>query len=113
MSQRIFVLHSLRPGVEPADYETWLRTVNMPIARRLEPVERVTMTRVSGLLMGEGEPPYQYVETLDVTDLDAYLAVLGDPELAQQSEEFARYVDEFVALLGEDIEDDAPPPADA
>jgi hypothetical protein len=53
------------------------------------------------------------METLDVTDLDAYLSVLGDPELAQQSEEFARYVDEFVALLGEDIEHDGAPAADA
>ncbi len=106
MAQRIFVLHTLREGVSPEQYETWLRTENMPIARRLDGVRSVSITRVSRDLMGDGTPPYEYVETLEVDDMAAYLATLGDPELERQSQEFARYVDEVVAFYGPDVEDE-------
>jgi DNA-binding Lrp family transcriptional regulator len=66
----MIVLVKLKEGVDPEDYERWILDSYAPAVRDLPSVEDWRDYRVSGLLGSDASPPYQYVVTLDVKDLD-------------------------------------------
>jgi hypothetical protein len=66
----MIVLVNLKEGVDPEDYERWILDSYAPFVRSLPSVEDWRDYRVSGLLGSDAAPPYRYVVTLDVRDLD-------------------------------------------
>jgi len=104
MAHRVFFLNRLREGVDPADYEDWIRRVDYPVARAQKPIEDYTVTRLEGTLSGEGESPYDYLEVIEVIDLDAYRALGSLPEFERLLEEWSQYVADAVMIHGEVID---------
>ncbi len=106
MAQRVFFLNKLREGVDPAAYERWVREVDYPFARRLPTIESYVVTRLDGLFEG-GEAPYDYLEVVEITELDAYRKSLdrgSSPELKQFFEEWSSFVGESLVVYGEVLE---------
>jgi hypothetical protein len=104
MAQRVFFLNRLREGAEPAEYEAWIRRVDYPVARAQGAIRSYTVTRIEGTLSGEGDSPYDYLEVIEITDLDSYRA-LGDlPDFEQLLQEWSQYVAEAVMIHGEVID---------
>ena len=66
----MIVLANLKDGVDPEDYERWILESYAPAARDLPSVEGWRDYRVSGLLGSDAAPPYQYVVTLEVNDME-------------------------------------------
>lgn len=66
----MIVLANLKDGVDPEDYERWILESYAPAVRDLTSVEDWRDYRVSGLLGSEAAPPYQYVVTLEVNDME-------------------------------------------
>ncbi len=66
----MIVLVNLREGVSPEDYERWVLESYAPAARELPSVGEWRDYRASGLLGSDAAPPYRYVVTLEVRDLD-------------------------------------------
>src|SRR6516162_798966 len=56
MATRVFFLNTLRQGVDPRDYERFVREVDYPFAARLETIRSYVVTRLDGLFEG-GDPP--------------------------------------------------------
>lgn len=105
MAVRVFFLNKLRDGVDPADYERWVREVDYPLARGLPAIERYDVARLDGMVQGDGRPPYDYLEVVDITDLEEYRASLsGGPEIEAFFADWSRFVGESVAVYGEVIE---------
>lgn len=69
----VIIRYKLNPGVTPADFEHWVRTVDQPILRGMARVEAFDTFRVERLLMGEGEPSANYIELFDIPDLDGFM----------------------------------------
>ena len=72
MSQRILVLFNLKPGKSVGDYEEWARTVDIPGVNGLSSVDEFSVFRCGKTLFTEQDPPYQYVEVLDVADMERF-----------------------------------------
>jgi REDY-like protein HapK len=106
MAERAFFLNTLHPGVDPADYEQFVRDVDYPFARRLPAIESYVVTRIDGMLEGDAQPPYQYLEVVEITGVEEYRAALDprDPEVAAFHQQWATFVQESVVLYGETIE---------
>jgi hypothetical protein len=105
MAQRVFFMNTLKPGVKPEDYEDWVRRVDYPIARKQESIQSYVVTRLDGMLNGDGDPPFQYLEVIEITDLDAYRGGMqGNPEFEKLLEEWGTYVADSVMVHGEVIE---------
>jgi hypothetical protein len=104
MAQRVFFLNRLREGVDPDEYEDWIRRVDYPVARAQGAITSYTVTRVEGTLSGEGESPYHYLEVIEITDLDAYRALGSLPEFEQLLQEWSQYVAEAVMIHGDVVE---------
>jgi hypothetical protein len=66
----MIVLVNLKEGVEPEDYERWVIESYAPAVRGLPSVEGWRDYRTTGLLGSDAAPPYRYVATLDIGDLD-------------------------------------------
>jgi hypothetical protein len=104
MAERVFFLNTLREGVDPYEYEDWIRRVDYPVARRQPAIESYVVTRLEGLVTGEGSPPYQYLEVIEVTSVDEYRAGLGNEELEALLREWSAYVEHSVAVHGVVVE---------
>ena len=104
MAKCVFFLNRLHDGADPAEYEEWIRRVDYPIARAQGAITSYTVARIEGTLSGEGKSPYDYLEVIEVSDLEAYRA-LGDlPEFEQLLQEWSQYVAEAVMIHGQVID---------
>ncbi len=66
----MIVLVNLKEGVEPEDYERWVLESYAPAVRGLPSVEDWRDYRATGLLGSDAAPPYRYIVTLAIGDLD-------------------------------------------
>ena len=104
MAHRVFFLNRLREGVDADEYESWIRRVDYPIARAQGAITSYTVTRIEGTLAGSGESPYDYLEVIEITDLEAYRALGSLPEFEQLLQEWSQFVAEAVMVHGEVID---------
>ena len=75
---RVFVLFNLRPDADPAEYEAWARARDLPGVRALPSIDDFTIHRATGLLGQPGaKAPYQYIEVIDIADLDGFWTDVG------------------------------------
>jgi len=68
----IIVLFNLKLGIDPAVYEQWARETDLPTVKGLSSIAGFTVHRSTGLLGSDATPPYQYVEIIDVADMDGF-----------------------------------------
>jgi hypothetical protein len=77
----MIVLANLKEGVDPEDYERWILDSYAPAVRDLPSVEDWRDYRVSGLLGSDAAPPYQYVVSLDVNDMEQLARDMASEEM--------------------------------
>jgi hypothetical protein len=70
----LFILYTLKEGVTPEAFETWVRTTDQPAMRSLARVQDFRTYRAERLLMGEGKPGIAYIEAFAIPDLDGFVA---------------------------------------
>lgn len=107
MATRVFFFNRLRDGVDPAEYEDWVRRVDYPIARKQPSITRYEVSRLGGHVQADATDPlpYDYVEVIEITDIDSYRAGMdGNPEFEQLLREWSEYVGESIAVYGEVID---------
>lgn len=104
MTHRVYFRNKLLPGVAPADYESWIRARDYPVARACRPILSYDVTRIEGTLQGTEEPAIHYLEVIEVTDIDEYRAAASTPEVAELLKEWATYVELDEAVHGPVIE---------
>ena len=88
MSQRIIVLFNLQDGKSAEDYEEWARTKDIPGVNGLGSVDGFEVFRSEGLLFSDSTPPYQYIEILDINDMDAFGEDASTPDMQAIAGEF-------------------------
>lgn len=103
MPTRIIALFNLKRGVTPADYERWARRVDIPTVNALGSVDRFEVYRSAGLLGGAGKPPYQYIEIIDVGDMDAFGKDVAATTMQKVAAEFQAMTDDLVFILTEKL----------
>jgi REDY-like protein HapK len=100
---RIICLFNLKPGASVADYEAWARTTDTPTVNALNSVYDFTVHRATGLFGSDAKPPYDYVEVIDVTNLDHFIADVSDPAFQAIAAGFQQFTDNPMFILTEDL----------
>ncbi|MFY8092619.1 MAG: hypothetical protein ACOVN0_03955 [Niveispirillum sp.] len=72
MATRIIALFNLKPGIDRAAYEEWARTTDLPTVKGLPSITEFAVFRSVVTLGSEAPPPYQYIEIIDVADMDQF-----------------------------------------
>lgn len=100
---RIIVLFNLKPGVDPAAYEAWAKQIDIPGCNALGSVERFSVHRATGLFGSDAPSPYQYVEVIDITAMDPFVAEISTEAFQKVSAAFGDYADAPQFILTQDL----------
>ncbi len=100
---RIVCLFNLKAGVDPAAYEAWARGGDIPAVNALGSVARFTVHKATGLFGSDAPPPYAYIEVIDVTGLDRFVADVTTPAFQALAAPFQNFADAPVFILTEDL----------
>ena len=104
---RIFFLVRLRPGVAREDYERFVREVDLHTAPEVLPIESYEVLRLEGRVAADDSPSFDYLEIVEVADLEQFRAALAapsDPLLALMRQAFG-FLEESTVLdfVGESV----------
>lgn len=100
---RVVVLFNLRPGVDPAAYEAWAAGTDAPTVRGLPSIAGFRVHALTGLLFGEGTPPFQYVEVIDIGDPERFGADVATPAMQAIAAQFQTFADNPLFLTTREI----------
>jgi hypothetical protein len=104
MTTRVFFFNRLNHGIDGKDYERWVREVDYPTARSIPAIVSYEVVRVDGPLRDSGVS-YDYIEVVEVTDIDAYRADLDElPGRDDFVEQIRSYIGPADAVVGTLIE---------
>ena len=101
---RIFVLFNLKPGVEKATYEAWARATDIPIVRKLPSIASFNVFETTGLFGSDAKPPYEYIEVVDVKDMEQFGTDVAQEIMQRVASEFQGLADP-VFLITRPMED--------
>lgn len=88
----VFFLARLREGVDPAAYEQWVRDVDYPTAHSIPSIMSYKTHRLAGPFR-QAEVSYDYIEVVEVTNLDDYRRDLA---ALPQAQELRRQIVEYL-----------------
>lgn len=88
----VFFLTRLRKGVAPADYEKWVREFDYPTAKSIPSIISYRTHRIAGPYR-EADAHYDYIEVVEVTNIDDYRR---DLEELPQAQELRRQIIEYL-----------------
>ena len=98
----VILKYRLKPGVPTAAFEEWVKTVDQPTLRGIRRVASLEHYRITGLLMGEGEPSAAYVEILDIPDLPGFMGEeMAGATMQSIMAQFSGFADEPEFLVAE------------
>ena len=73
------VINTLKPGVQPADYERWLREYDYRVAKMLPSISSYRTCRIEPPIKGAETAGWSYIERIDITDPDQYQKDIASP----------------------------------
>jgi hypothetical protein len=88
---RIFVLFNLKPGVDKAAYLAWAKATDLPIVRGLPSIAAFEVFEVSGLLGSDQIPPYQFIEVVDIGDMEQFGRDVAQEVMQRVAAEFQSF----------------------
>ena len=100
----VFFLTRLSSQEDREAYEHWVRETDVPTARGLPGVNNYRVVRLESPVMdGVSSPPYDYIEIIEISDLETYQNALGgvDPDFLTQ---FTGFIGEFESVHGSVVE---------
>jgi hypothetical protein len=89
----MIVLVNLKEGVAPEEYERWLQERYVPEVLDMPSVDEWHGYRVSGLPESGGDPPYQYVVSVGIKDLEQLGRDIDSEQMQRLLGELGRYAD--------------------
>jgi hypothetical protein len=92
----VFWFSRLRSGVNAAEYEQWVREVDYRAARNIPSITNYRVYHINGPCLGDAAP-YDYVEVVEITDIDAYRQ---DIEQHPAARVIAEEIGQFVESAG-------------
>lgn len=98
---RIIVLFNLKPGADPAAYEAWARSGDIPAVNALGSVASFTVHKATGLFGTDAPSPYAYIEVIDIKGMDAFVADVTTPEFQALAAPFRDFADDPLFILTE------------
>ena len=89
----MFVLVNLKKDVTPEEYERWLEERYVPAILDLASVDEWHGYRVGGLPESGGDPPYEYVVSVGINDLEQLGRDMQGEQVQRLLGELGRYAD--------------------
>jgi hypothetical protein len=99
----IVVLFNLKAGKSKSDYEAWAKATDLPTVNSLKSVDSFKVFRANGLLGSAATSPYQYIEILEINDMDGLFADIGGPVMQKVAAQFQDFADNPIFIVSEPL----------
>lgn len=99
----IVVVFNLKPNVSPDAYESWAKSTDIPNVNALGSVRDFSVLRSTGVLGADTPASYQYIELLDVKDMEGLGADVSSETMQRVAAEFQEFADNPEFILTESI----------
>jgi hypothetical protein len=99
----LIVLFNLRTDADAATYEQWAKTTDLPVVRALGGVSSFDVYRTSGLFGSNSPAPYNYVEVIDIADMQQFSSNLSTATMRDIASQFQTFADNPMFILSEKI----------
>lgn len=96
---KIVALFNLKPGVSAADYEAWAKTKDIPTVNGLQSIDSFEVFKATGLMGSEDKPPYAYIETIDINDMDMFGGEVSTEAMQAIAGEFQAMAADLVFIM--------------
>ena len=100
----LIVLFNLKSDVFKEVYENWAKTTDLKVVRELKSIDSFEVFESQSLLGDEAKPPYQYVEVLQVNDMDVFGAETSTDQMGEVAKQFQSFADNPLFMLTKNIE---------
>ena len=100
----LIVCFKLKPGADQQQYEAWARHTDLPIVRDLPSVDGFRLQKVDALFGTDTPAPYDYVEVIDITDMEQFGADVATDTMARVASQFREFADNPIFLVTTAIE---------
>lgn len=97
----LIVLFNLEDNAAAEQYEEWARTTDVPTVEGLDSVDAFRVFRANGLLMSDAASPYEYVEIIEINDLEQFGDEMGSNTVQETAAEFQEFADDPTFILTE------------
>ena len=74
-----FLISTLKPGVDPAEYEAWVRECDYALVRTLSNYVSYKVHRIRPPVQGAEDSGWQYIERMEVKSLEQHDKDLASP----------------------------------
>lgn len=100
----VYWLVRLRPGVRAETYEAFVQKVDYPAVKRIASIREYRSHRVSASPFSQAPLPYDFIDVVEVVDLEAYLRDLKDhPAVEEVHSQSAALVEVVHCLVSESV----------
>jgi hypothetical protein len=97
----LVVLFDLKDDTAVDEYEEWARTTDVPTVKGLDSVDDFRVFRADGLLMSDAPSPYEYVEIIEVNDMEQFGAEMESEIVQEVAAQFQEFADDPTFILTE------------
>lgn len=97
----LIVLFNLKEGASAAEYEAWAKSKDVPTVKGLSSVDDFRVFRSSGILGTDAAAPYEYVEIIEVNDLNQLGIDISSEKMQAIAAEFSTFADNPTFILAE------------
>jgi hypothetical protein len=97
----LVVLFDLKDDAAVDEYEEWARTTDVPTVKGLDSVDDFRVFRADGLLMSDAPSPYEYVEIIEVNDMEQFGAEMESEIVQEVAAQFQEFADDPTFILTE------------
>ena len=101
----IIVLFNLKSGASRSDYEVWAKETDLKTVRGLNSIDRFDVFQSMGLMGSDTKPPYEYIELLEVNDMDVFGEETGTDTMGKVAEQFQGFADNPLFIMTKNIEE--------
>jgi hypothetical protein len=100
----VYWLVRLKPGVTAEDYQAFVRRVDYPAVKRIASIRSYRSTQVVGTIPPGSALPFDFIDVVEVDDLEAYLRDLDHhPAVEEVHSQSANIVDVMHCVVAEPV----------
>lgn len=100
----VYWMVRLKPGVTAEDYQAFVRRVDYPAVKRIASIRSYVSTRVAGSIPADTPVPFDFIDVVEMDDLDAYLRDLDHhPAVEEVHSQSAHMVEVLHCVVAETV----------
>jgi REDY-like protein HapK len=97
----MIVLFNLKPEVNVAEYEQWAKEQDAPTVKTLSAIANFRVHRASGLLGTDAPSPYQYIEVVQIQDMEKLGQEIATEKMQAIQQQFQQFAENPQFILTE------------